>query len=160
MTLTNHWSHVEGSPCKSANTIIATLVETVAKGGNLLLGVGPTGKGTIDDEVVARLHQIGAWLRVNGEAIYGTRPTPVFHDGNTWFTAAKNGKTRYAVYLLPENGQLPETIEWTGNLPKGKMTLLQNRQKVKYSVEGEKVKVILPKGIRQESLAIAFTPAK
>lgn len=83
-----------------------------------------------------------------------------FHDGNTWFTAAKNGKTRYAVYLLPENGQLPETIEWTGNLPKGKMTLLQNRQKVKYSVEGEKVKVILPKGIRQESLAIAFTPAK
>lgn len=78
MTLTNHWSHVEGSPCKSANTIIATLVETVAKGGNLLLGVGPTGKGTIDDEVVARLHQIGAWLRVNGEAIYGTRPIPVF----------------------------------------------------------------------------------
>lgn len=58
----------------SAEGIVHLLVECVAKGGNLLLNVGPRGDGTLCPMQVARLRDVGAWLRANGEAIYGTRP--------------------------------------------------------------------------------------
>ena len=63
----------------------------------------------------------------NGKAIYATRTTPIYNNGNIWFTADKDGKTLYAIYALPEGEELPETIEWTGNIPNGKMTLLQRQ---------------------------------
>ena len=53
--------------------------EVTAKGGNLLLGVGPTPEGIIQPEVVERLSDIGKWLKINGKAIYNTRNTPVYH---------------------------------------------------------------------------------
>ena len=56
----------------SASQLIRQLIEIVSKGGNLLLNVGPRPDGKIQDEFVARLREIGAWLRTNGEAIYGT----------------------------------------------------------------------------------------
>ena len=61
-----------GSQCpyKSPTKVIGLLAEITAKGGCLLLGVGPTPQGTIEDAVAERLHVIGDWLRVNGKAIY------------------------------------------------------------------------------------------
>jgi alpha-L-fucosidase len=56
----------------SAPQLIRQLIEIVSKGGNLLLNIGPRPDGKIQDEFVARLREIGAWLRTNGEAIYGT----------------------------------------------------------------------------------------
>jgi alpha-L-fucosidase len=58
----------------SAEEIIHLLINCVAKGGNLLLNVGPRGDGTLCPMQVARLDAVGAWLKVNGTAIYGTRP--------------------------------------------------------------------------------------
>jgi alpha-L-fucosidase len=57
-----------------AGAIVQLLVDCVAKGGNLLLNVGPRGDGTLCPMQVSRLRAVGAWLRINGEAIYGTRP--------------------------------------------------------------------------------------
>lgn len=54
--------------------LIATLVSTVAHGGNLLLNVGPRADGTIPEPMADRLRAIGDWLAINGEAIYGSRP--------------------------------------------------------------------------------------
>lgn len=118
--------------------VIGLLAEITAKGGCLLLGVGPTPQGTIEDAVAERLHVIGDWLRANGKAIYNTRITPVYNDGNVWFTADKDGKTLYAVYALPEGENLPETIEWTGNIPTGKMKMLKGNKTVKYTSKGDK----------------------
>ena len=128
----------------------------MAKGGCLALNVGPDSEGVIEDEVVKRLDQVGKWLDKNGEAIYATRITPHYHDGNVWFTANKDGKTLYAIYALPENENLPATIEWTGNIPGGRMTLLQNGKAVKYTCKDGKVTVTLPQGIRNETLAFRF----
>lgn len=160
ITLSHDWGWVPNAPFKSAQKVINTLIEITAKGGNLLLGVGPTPDGVIEDEVVTRLHKVGQWLKTNGEAIYSTRNAAIYNDGNVWFTANKNQKTIYALYALPENENLPQVIEWSGNIPTGKMTLLQTNKSVKYSVNGDKVKVILPKGLKNEPLAFRFNIKK
>ncbi len=119
ITLSNDWGWVPNAPFKSPQKVINLLAEITAKGGCLLLGVGPTADGVIEDEVAARLHVVGEWLRANGKAIYDTRNASVYNDGNVWFTADKDGKTLYAIYALPEGEALPESIEWTGNVPAG-----------------------------------------
>lgn len=160
ITLSSDWGWVPNAKFKSPETVIANLIEIVSKGGCLLLGVGPTPEGIIEEEVVNRLQKVGDWLKVNGKAIYNTRITPTYHSENTWFTADKDQKTIYALYALKDGDTLPEVIEWEGNLPahNAKITLLQTGKKVKYSCEGNKVKVYLPKGTvkRNESLAFAY----
>ena len=136
------------------------LAEVTAKGGCLLLGVGPTAEGLIQPEVETCLRQVGKWLKKNGQAIYNTRITPNYHDGNVWFTADKDGKTLYAIYSLPEKEQLPATVEWEGNLPSGTMKLLNKNVNVRYQCKGNKVTVTLPKGLAQEPLAFRFTVKK
>ena len=86
----------------SAEGIIHLLIECVAKGGNLLLNVGPRGDGTLCPMQVARLSDVGAWLQANGEAIYGTRPWRISEiettDGRkVRFTA--RGNFVYAIVL-------------------------------------------------------------
>ena len=156
ITLSNDWGWVPNAPYKSPEKVISILAEIVAKGGCLALGVGPTPDGIIEQPVVERLHKIGEWMRANGEAIYNTRITPVYNDGKTWFTANKDGETLYAIYTVSDGETLPATVEWKGNLPKGKMTLLQTGKKVKYSCEGDKVVVKLPEGLKNEPLAFKF----
>ena len=145
------------APFKSPQKVINILAEITAKGGCLLLGVGPTPDGVIEEGVVKRLHEVGEWLRINGKAIYNTRTTPVYHDGDVWFTADKDGKTLYAIYALSEGEKLPSTLEWTGNVPAGSMKLLGGNKRLKYTCNGEKVRVTLPAGLKEEPLAIQFT---
>lgn len=156
--LSNDWGWVPDAPYKSARTVINTLCEITAKGGCLVLGVGPTADGVIEKAVVERLRDVGDWLRRNGEAIYATRPTPRYRDGAVWFTASKDGGVRYAVYALPEGERLPAKIAWRGNLPRGRMTLLGSGRTVRYRIDGDRVEVTLPHGLRDEPLAFRFAP--
>lgn len=162
LTLANNWGYVPNDTYKSPTKIIHSLVEVVAKGGSLLLGVGPKPDGTLDQEAVTRLTAIGKWLDVNGAAIYGTRATPRFQDGSTYFTQSKKG-TRYAIACLPENQAAPATLGWTGNVPKKgtKMTLLQTGKTVQWTATGDKVTLTLPAGLAKQAgtypaLAFAF----
>lgn len=124
ITLSNDWGWVPDAPYKSARKVISLLSEVTAKGGSLLLGVGPTAKGTIEEEVVVRLEEVGRWLDRCGDAIYNTRTASYYRDGDVWFTADKDGKTLYAIYALPEGETLPKSIEWRINIPDGKMIML------------------------------------
>ena len=162
LTLANNWGYVPNDTYKSPTKIIHSLVEVVAKGGSLLLGVGPKPDGTLADEAVTRLAAIGKWLDVNGAAIYNTRATPRFQDGSTYFTQGKTG-TRYAIACLPENQPAPTTLTWTGNLPKkgSKLTLLQTGKAVKWTRTGDKVQLTLPADLNKQAgaypaLAFAF----
>jgi alpha-L-fucosidase len=77
------WCHVEDQDYKCAQELAATLIDTVAKNGSLLLNVGPKADGTIPEQEAHLLREIGAWLAVNGEALYASRPWTVYGEGPT-----------------------------------------------------------------------------
>lgn len=153
-----HWSWQPDTKFKSKNTVISRLIEIVAKGGNYLLGIGPTPEGKIDAESERILSEVGDWMRKYGNAIYGTRITKVYNRGRVWFNADKSGKTLYALYAYKDgDGELPEKLQWAGNIPAGKMTLVSTGETVKYKVSDNVVTVTLPKGLPAESFALQYT---
>lgn len=86
----------------SIDELLATLVSTVACGGNLLVNLGPTKEGTIDPIFEERLLQLGDWLEVNGAAIYGTRPWQTCQNDtltpNIWYTQQGDGSANNTVF--------------------------------------------------------------
>jgi alpha-L-fucosidase len=153
MTLGGAWGYVPGDKPKSATKVIHTLIEVVAKGGSLLLGVGPKPDGTLTEESVQRLKEVGRWMDKNGEAIYNTRITKNYRDGDTWFTQNPRTGIHYALVCLPEDQALPGEIFWQYNLPgKGtKVKLLQTGENVKWKLEGDKVRISLPSSVVNKS---------
>ena len=77
------WGYLEHDSFKTPEFIIHMLVDVVSKNGNLLLNVGPRPDGTIPEEAQRILREVGEWLKVNGEAIYGSKPWTRFGEGPT-----------------------------------------------------------------------------
>jgi alpha-L-fucosidase len=90
----NSWGYLTQPNYKSAGRVLRQLIDVVSKNGNMLLDVGPRPDGTIPAEIEGRLRQIGAWLKVNGEAIYETRPSERFGEGPTKIKAGSFGSDR------------------------------------------------------------------
>ncbi len=102
MTMGGSWSYNPYDHYKSTNQLVHLLVDIVAKGGNFLLNVGPAPTGELPPEALKRMHEIGKWMNVNGEAIYGSRPVAPYKEENICFTRGKAGQV-YAIYLTDEN---------------------------------------------------------
>jgi alpha-L-fucosidase len=162
ITLGGAWGYVPNDNFKSAAKVIRLLSEIVAKGGSLLLGIGPGRDGTLSDLQISRLKEIGEWMKANGAAIYGTRTATIHTDNTTFFTKGKNGET-FAIVPLEENKSVPSTIIWTANLPKkgSDVKLLMNGKRVKWVRSGDSVTVSLPDDIKKlkayPALAFSFT---
>jgi alpha-L-fucosidase len=82
---------------KTGGQVIDILVETRAKGGNLLLNIGPKPDGELPIEQEERLREVALWMQVNQECIYGVRPWVITNEQNIWFTKSKAENTVYAI---------------------------------------------------------------
>ncbi|MCB9284617.1 MAG: alpha-L-fucosidase [Lewinellaceae bacterium] len=144
MTMGGSWSYVPTDRYKPTNELIEKLVDIVSKGGNYLLNIGPSPEGEFDPVAYQRLSEIGEWMNVNGEAIYGTRMYKVYSEGeNIRYTQNKSGDVVYAFFF--EYPEAPVVLE---NIPfqKGmKIELLGSKGKVKFSPKENGLEVRLPK---------------
>lgn len=111
MTMNDHWGYNKfDQHWKSTKTLVRNLIDCASKGGNYLLNVGPTSQGVFPAPSLERLKEIGAWMRVNSESIYGTSAGP-FSRRLPWgrCTMKKDGKWTLLylhVFDWPANGQL------------------------------------------------------
>ncbi len=164
MTLADNWGYVPNDRYKSSTKVIHSLIEIVAKGGSLLLGVGPKPDGTLPQEALDKMKEIGAWMKINGEAIYNTRSTETYNEGSTWFTHNKNTGIRYAMVTFTENTNAPSIISWKTNPPKkgSRIKLLQTGENVQWIANENGVTITLPRSIAGKTfaaLAFAYMPA-
>lgn len=96
-TMGTDWQYKPtNDPQKSGTEMINMLIETRAKGGNLLLNVGPKPDGEIQIEQEALLRELALWNLANEESVHGVRPWAIAREGNIWFTRGKDTSTVYA----------------------------------------------------------------
>jgi len=96
------WGYIKDDSFKSPEFVVQQLIDIVSKNGNLLLNIGPRSDGTIPEEVQQILLEVGSWLKVNGESIYGTRPWRTYGEGPTKVAAGSFHDTDTAHYT-PED---------------------------------------------------------
>ena len=105
-TMNNHWGYCNFDHLyKPASMLIRKLVECVSKGGNMILNVGPDARGNIPKESLEILEEIGKWMRMNGESIYGCGKSEL--PKPEWGRYTQKGNVIYAHVLETPLGALP-----------------------------------------------------
>ncbi len=106
MTMNDTWGYKYfDDNWKSTETLLHNLIDIVSKGGNYLLNIGPKADGTIPEESVTRLREIGGWMQKYGESIYGTSASPF--DAPAWGRyTLKPGKLYVHVFERPGDQRL------------------------------------------------------
>jgi alpha-L-fucosidase len=161
MTINGTWGYKNNDEnWKSTETLLHNLCDIASKGGNYLLNVGPTSKGIIPQPEVDRLAQIGDWMKVNGEAVYGTGATPFGAEAGSnsdtekdksgkpkfipawnWRCTTKPGNIYVMIFNWPANGkfELPGLESKVTNA-----YLLVGHKKLKFSQTDAGVTLDLP----------------
>jgi len=96
------WGYIDHDTFKTPAFIVHQLIDVVSKNGNLLMNIGPRSDGTIPDEVQQVLLDVGSWLKVNGDAIYGTRPWKIYGEGPTKVAAGSFHDTETQPYTAED----------------------------------------------------------
>ena len=150
MTMAGSWSYVPNDVYKPANEIIEKLVDIVSKGGNYLLNIGPSPEGEFDDTAYLRLKQIGAWMKINSEAIYSSRMYSVFGEGEKIrFTQSKDGKTKY-IFLFDFPVDKISLTRFSFSKT-SRLEMLGSKSKISWKQNGDAVEIKIPPAAKSAS---------
>ena len=127
---------------KSSETIIRNLIDIASKGGNYLLNVGPTAEGLIPQPSIERLAEVGRWMKVNGESIYGTTASPFAKQLSFGRATSKGDRVYLHVFDWPADGRL-QVPSW-GKAVKAAYLLANTKTALKFSQSGEGIAVQTP----------------
>jgi alpha-L-fucosidase len=132
MTMNDTWGFKSyDENWKSSETLVRTLVDAASKGGNFLLNVGPTPEGLIPEPSVQRLKDMGRWMAVNSESIYGTRASPIGRP--EWGRCTAKGDRLYLhVFDWPAGGKLSVPL---AGIQVSKAYLLSDRKRTPLPVD-------------------------
>ncbi len=143
----------EAANYKGTKWIVHNLVDTAAKGGGFMVGVGPSSHGEFHPAALRQMKATGAWLKVNGEAIYATRP----RAGTLWsegdavrYTRSKDGRSVYAI--LTEWPGSQATLTTARPREGSKITLLGSKQNLAWKFDSARgTTITLPENLQQAS---------
>ncbi len=177
------WGYIKDDTFKSPEFVVHQLIDIVSKNGNLLLNIGPRSDGTIPDEVQQVFLDVGAWLNMNGESIYGTRPWRIYGEGPTKVAAGSfhdtettrytaedyrfttKGDVLYAIGLgWPTNGEavIHSLASAVGNEHVRSVILVGSDAKLQFEQRADGLRVRLPDqapGKYAYALRIMFDPS-
>jgi len=178
MCLPVSWFYKEGMGIRDANAIVDILIDVTSKNGVLLLNVPPKSDGTFADDIVGELHEVGDWLSLNGEAIYGTMPWTVYGEGPSFlpkvghysegkpnaeytkddFRFTQKGNALYAICMgVPEDEVTIRSLGSRGRLYEGdilSIELLGSDAALSYQHNSLDLRVQMPEGFEGEHACV------
>jgi alpha-L-fucosidase len=143
------WSWSPAAKYMTGKATIQMLVDIVIKGGNLLLNIAPGPLGQWHDDAYSLLEDIGSWMKVNGEAIYGTRALAPYKEGKVCISK-KGDNTIYVYYLADENERMPSQIGMSSfALPAGaKVSMVGKGTPLRWKKTGSGFSIEIPEKIK------------
>lgn len=144
MTMNDTWGFKKNDlNWKSSKMLIDNLIDIAAKGGNYLLNVGPEASGLIPQASVERLAEMGKWLKVNGEAIYGTHSRKQYKEGDqVRFTVSKDGMYTYAIITGHKDYKV--ALQSVKPAAGSKVRMLGVKSPLPWKLVGDQVEIQLP----------------
>ncbi len=145
------WKYVDNEVFRPTAEILRMLIEIVSKGGNFLVGFGPSPEGEFMPDALQRLNEIGAWMKINSDAIYGTRAIAPYTEGGVRFTRKQD---RVFVFLIDESA-----AELSSLKPKSgaSIHLLGSAEGVEWNLQGDKAVFTLPPSAEELPYPLVLT---
>jgi alpha-L-fucosidase len=156
-TFGTSFGYLEGDSYKSIEGVIHEMIEVVSRNGNFLINIGPRADGTIPEPQVERLRAMGAWLAINGDAIYGTRYWKVCDQKSEHLAFTTKGQTLYAIKLAKPVAPfvIAGTAGWKAGQVKS-VKLLGSDSDVSWDMTPPGVKIRPPTDLGASQYAWAF----
>ena len=149
------WSYTPNAKYMSGRQGIQTLVDVVAKGGNLLLNIAPGPDGEWQQGAYNLLKEYGDWMKINSNAIYGTKPIAPYKENNICMTQNKQGNVFLFYMAEKDENVMPAEIVVTSLTPKrgAKITMLGSSKRLKWVKQDKGFKIIIPESLRNHPIS-------
>ncbi|VGO12381.1 hypothetical protein PDESU_00933 [Pontiella desulfatans] len=142
---------------KTVKEVVHSLIETISRNGNFLINIGPRADGTIPEWQVSRLRAMGGWLKINGDAIYGTRYWKEFEQQNENLAFTTKRKALYAIKLEKPAApfMIDATAGWTKDQVKS-VKLLGSPADVAWEMTANGLRITPPADLGSSMYAWSF----
>ena len=159
-TFGTSFGYLKDDKYKSVKGVIHEMVEVISRNGNFLINIGPKSDGSLVPQQVERLQAMGRWLKINGDAIYGSRYWKYSEQKADHIAFTTNGTNLYAIALKEptESFTINGTSDWSAEQVKS-VRLLGSESKVEWSMTDNGVQITPPADLGESQYAWSFEVA-